>query len=124
MNYGSYRLHIHISKEIEIKIGKLGTFSLETGNYIYTGSAMRNLCQRIQRHLSKNKKIKWHIDYLLANENVNIYKVEIFPSKEREECQKNQEIMKYPGVIVPIKGFGASDCKICESHLIKFTIVR
>jgi len=119
MNSGSYHLYIYIKQDIEIKIGSLGMFNLLNGNYIYTGSAMRNLCQRIQRHLSKKKIIKWHIDYLLTNENVNIEKIEIFPSKEREECKRNLELINKLNAIIPIKGFGSSDCKVCKAHLIK-----
>jgi uncharacterized protein YbjT (DUF2867 family) len=31
----SYQLHIHLNKNIEIQIGKLGKFTFPMGNYIY-----------------------------------------------------------------------------------------
>jgi Uri superfamily endonuclease len=120
MNTGSYQLHIYINKDIEIKIGQLGTFQFKMGYYIYTGSAMRNLCQRIMRHLSKNKKMRWHIDYLLANNEVSISKVLIYPSNKREECLKNSELLENVNYSVPVIGFGSSDCKKCPAHLVYY----
>ncbi len=107
----SYQLTIELKQTVTIIIGKPGKFEFSTGKYIYTGSAKRNMEARINRHLSKNKKMKWHIDYLLAHHQAHIIKVERFSI---EECLLNQ---KTNGSIL-IPGFGASDCKKgCKSHL-------
>jgi len=45
------------------------------GYYCYTGSARgsgsTNLKHRIGRHLKKEKRMFWHIDYVLKNQNIN-----------------------------------------------------
>jgi len=107
----SYQIHFIIEKPVVLRIGKLGTFEFPTGEYVYTGSARKNIEARISRHLSKNKKCQWHIDYLLATPCVRIIKVELF---DRDECVVNQETEGK--VLVP--RFGATDCKNnCGSHL-------
>ena len=86
-------------------------FTFPKGIYVYTGSAKRNIDKRIARHLSKDKNLHWHIDYLLANEQTKIIKV---TKSELSECDLNTDVK---GIII-VKGFGNSDCKEnCKSHL-------
>ena len=107
----TYQLYIKIDKTIKLQIGKLGKFTFPRGDYIYTGSAKKNINARIKRHFSKYKKNHWHIDYLLENKNVKISK---FLKSTLSECNLNQSTI---GEIL-IKGFGNSDCKQnCKSHL-------
>ena len=107
----SYQLFINLSQNIEIQIGKLGLFTFPKGTYVYTGSAKINIGKRIARHLSKDKNLHWHIDYLLANEQTKIIKV---MKSELEECDLNADIK---GKTI-VMGFGSSDCKKnCKSHL-------
>ena len=37
----SYQLFINVTKEINLKIGKLGRFIFPAGSYVYTGSAKK-----------------------------------------------------------------------------------
>ena len=109
----SYQLHINISDNIEIQIGKLGQFTFPKGHYIYTGSAKKNVDERIKRHKSNSpdKKLHWHIDHLLNDKNTKIIEINKFAE---EECILNQKTI---GEII-ITGFGSSDCKNkCKSHL-------
>ena len=107
----SYQLYIKLTKTIKLKIGKLGEFIFPKGNYIYTGSAKKNIDARIKRHLSKDKKNHWHIDYLLENKHIKISK---FYKSNLSECNLNQSTN---GKVI-VKGFGSSDCKEnCKSHL-------
>ena len=109
----TYQIFINLKKDIKIQIGKLGLFDLPKGNYIYTGSAKKNIEQRIKRHLanSTNKKLHWHIDYFLADKNTQITEIK---KSEIAECKLNQQIK---GQVI-INGFGSSDCKKqCGSHL-------
>ncbi len=107
----SYQLFINLSQNIEIQIGKLGLFTFPKGTYVYTGSAKINIDKRIARHLSKDKNLHWHIDYLLANEQTKIIKV---TKSELSECDLNTDVK---GKII-VEGFGNSDCKEnCKSHL-------
>ena len=117
MNSGAYQLVIEIEKEIEIDAGALGICRFPAGRYIYTGSAVKNLDQRISRHLRNEKKLHWHVDYLLANQNVTIVEVKRCESSRRIECELNGEVLGKGGRTV-VKGFGSSDCRNCESHLL------
>ena len=107
----SYQLYIFLNEDVRVQIGKLGVFSFPKGNYIYTGSAKRNIEKRIERHLSSNKKLHWHIDYLLENSHTKIVttrKTNFF------ECHLNKNTAGNKIIL----GFGSSDCKEnCGSHL-------
>lgn len=107
----TYQLLIRVSRRVTVTIGALGTFDFPAGWYIYTGSAVRALEARVRRHLSAHKTLRWHIDYLLAQEGVEIREVRRFCEPE---CELNQRL---EGEIV-VPGFGASDCRAgCSSHL-------
>ncbi len=112
---GMYTLAIEIRKDILIKVGSLGKIKFEKGNYVYVGSAQNSLERRIERHLSKSKKVRWHIDYLLSNKNVDVVKVfyKIAPKSEEDKVA-----CKISHFGMPIKNFGSSDSK-CLSHLFK-----
>ncbi len=122
---GIYTLLLFLSKEVTVDIGMLGKQRLPMGHYTYTGSALgkgaSSLKHRIARHLRKEKRKFWHIDYLLADENVSVEAVIVAETNENMECKTNQHIKTIMGAKVPVKGFGASDCrKNCESHLLYF----
>jgi len=71
---------------------------------------------RIKRHLRKDKKCFWHIDYLLASKHSSIKAIVYAKTDKRYECKIAREIANMN--VKPIKGFGASDCKEgCRSHL-------
>jgi len=104
-------------------------FFLKPGVYVYSGSALGGIEQRIRRHIwnsgristKPSSKIKrryhnhWHIDYLLPHsENLVIVKAE---SDIRIECLLIRNL-KGQGLI-GIKEFGSSDCRArCEGHLV------
>ena len=106
----SYLLKIENNKEKKINIGRLGKINFKKGFYVYVGSAKKNLNQRIKRHFSQNKKIFWHIDYLLKEKGVRIIKVWKSGS---EECKIAKVLSLYGKAI---KNFGSSDCG-CGGHL-------
>lgn len=118
MNSGSYQLKIRVERDVLIKIGALGDFNFIRGIYVYTGSAMRNLAARVARHRRKEKKLRWHIDHLLASDGVELIGVEVFPSGRREECLRNQALIDAGGSI-PVPGFGSSDCRRCPAHFVR-----
>lgn len=108
---GSYILILKLKYDTKINIGKLGKFDFKKGHYIYVGSALNSLDNRIQRHLSKEKKLHWHIDYFLTKADT----IEAFykEGKVKEEC-KIAGVFKKDFSKIP--GFGCSDCS-CKSHL-------
>ncbi len=112
---GIYVLLIELKKEIRLKIGSLGKIKFGKGIYAYIGSAQNNLEKRIARHLSKNKKRFWHIDYLLDGESAKVLKVFYKKAKKEEECKIAKKLSKTESLI---KNFGCSDCN-CKSHLFR-----
>ncbi|MDD5959512.1 MAG: GIY-YIG nuclease family protein [Methanobrevibacter wolinii] len=114
---GSYCLIISLSKEDNLKIGSLyDNLRFKKGYYVYIGSAMNSLIPRLKRHLSDNKKMHWHIDYLLKSKYASISEILFTDSKKRIECDLAENISS-KGVEIP--NFGCSDCN-CNSHLIYF----
>ena len=108
---GSYLLLLELENDKTIPIGKLGEITFNKGFYIYVGSALNGLEQRIKRHLRENKKIHWHIDYLLQYAKIiNVFYKE---NNIREECHIAKKLDKK---LLPTPSFGCSDC-ICKSHL-------
>ena len=77
LDSGCYQLKIKIKQNITQTIGALGECSFPKGDYIYTGSAMKNLKSRIARHRRKDKKLRWHIDYLLNHPEVELLEVAV-----------------------------------------------
>ena len=113
---GSYCLIIKNKKQTQINVGAIGSIDFKEGFYVYIGSAMNSLTSRIKRHLSDEKKIHWHIDYLLKDKNTNIEEVLFNIGEEKIECKLAKNISKEGK---EIDKFGSSDCN-CNSHLIYF----
>lgn len=108
-----YVLIIQVENTTSVKVGALGELVFETGIYAYVGSAQTNLDQRIKRHLRKEKKLFWHIDYFLSSDKIKIKKVLIKKGLKKEECNlANLISMKGKAILK----FGSSDCD-CKSHL-------
>jgi Uri superfamily endonuclease len=130
---GVYTLIIHLPAKICIKVGSLGEKQFPKGYYAYTGSALgsgaSSLRKRVARHLQKKKnksekrfvlqKLRWHIDFLLANEDVRLEAVIAASTSQKKECQVNKHIKTRCDAKVLAPRFGASDCKQkCVSHLL------
>ncbi|CAG1007348.1 MAG: GIY-YIG nuclease family protein [Candidatus Methanoperedens sp.] len=126
---GIYFLILKLNNNIDLAIGKLGTFHFNTGYYYYIGSAFgTGGFKRVTRHFNvasgKNNTRKWHIDHLLPHSEV-ICAV-LLPTGEALECKAAQTLIGFSELI---PGFGCSDCA-CKSHLffsekdIKDNIIR
>jgi sugar fermentation stimulation protein A len=118
---GCYSLVIELKQGKKIRVGKLGEIEFQPGIYVYTGSAMGGLRSRLLRHLSGTKKMRWHIDYFLNNEQASIKRIFLYPAAPGQECRQNQKIRALRGALSVPRKFGASDCNSgCRSHLIFF----
>ena len=126
---GIYFLILKLNNNIDLAIGKLGTFHFNSGYYYYIGSALgTGGFKRVTRHFNvasgKNNTRKWHIDHLLPHSEV-ICAV-LLPTGEALECKAAQTLIGFSELI---PGFGCSDCT-CKSHLffsekdIKNNIIR
>jgi Uri superfamily endonuclease len=118
-NVGTYALVIALEVGLRLQIGKLGIHNLSPGYYVYVGSALGGLSVRLRHHIKAEKRLHWHIDYLLQGSAIAEIWYAIGPY--RLECKWNTIIRNLPGAIPSIPGFGASDCH-CYSHLTHFQI--
>ncbi|MBN1244137.1 GIY-YIG nuclease family protein [Candidatus Bathyarchaeota archaeon] len=117
---GIYVLIIQVGKDVNVDVGALGKIAFIKGLYAYVGSAQTNMEQRIKRHLRKEKRKFWHIDYLLDNDSAKIVKVFFKKASKTEECRIAKPIDERSK---PICGFGCSDCN-CKSHLFQIENYR
>lgn len=113
MKGGTYCIVMKLDRPTHIKVGRLGCGFFPQGYYVYVGSAMNGLKQRIARHLSPLKKKHWHIDYLL--DHTQIVATRTRESSDRRECFLSEEVRNI-SQDSPMKGFGSSDCR-CKTHL-------
>jgi Uri superfamily endonuclease len=107
---GTYVLVLELPAPATIEIGALGSLSFTVGSYAYVGSAMNGLRQRIARHLRRDKKTYWHIDYFLREAAVTRVWHALY---EQRECDIAAALA---ASFAAIEGFGCSDCR-CRSHL-------
>jgi len=119
---GTYTLLIQVREDVEVGVGRLGRFTFEKGLYTYTGSAVgkgsAGLKRRIERHLSRVKRRRWHIDHLLAAEAAKVIGVVYTVSCRRLECHVSRSLEESPFSKVVVLGFGSSDCRSgCQAHL-------
>lgn len=108
---GAYILIAKLKKDENLEIGSLGRLKFKRGFYAYVGSGMGNLYMRVLRHLKKDKKLHWHIDYFLKK--AKILGIYFKISNEKEECKIAKTLDKK---FSSVKNFGCSDCR-CKSHL-------
>ncbi len=112
---GVYVLFLRFDDVVETEAGALGHISLPAGDYCYVGSAMGGLDQRVSRHLSSEKTIRWHIDYLTTVCNdMHAFELE---GDNVTECDL-ADLMLKNGNLPAVNGFGCSDCD-CQTHLFK-----
>ena len=108
---GTYVLLIHVPFSLIIPVGDLGSIHFKAGYYAYVGSALGGLEHRISRHLREQKRVHWHIDYLLSRS--RIVDVVFAETVDRKECAIANRLKER---LSSVRGFGCSDCK-CSSHL-------
>jgi len=112
MDSGVYIALFHLAESREIRVGRFGMFTFPEGVWLYVGSAQRNLQARLDRHGRKDKKLRWHVDYL-STRAVMLGAI-VIPGAKHRECAIAAEL----GALYqrPIRNFGASDCR-CGGHL-------
>ncbi len=112
---GIYSLIIRLNEDVNVVVGSLGKTNFKKGIYVYVGSAQANLEQRVKRHLRRDKRLFWHIDYLLNSDAAKIVEVLYMQGDKASECA----VAKHISVVGEVmNGFGCSDCH-CKSHLFR-----
>lgn len=122
---GAYALIIEVENEVNIQLKSLGKVLLQSGTWVYIGSAMgegsTSLENRIKRHFRSEKTVHWHIDHLL-DKNVKLLKAFWTQSPVHAECDIAQEIQSRNEFQAGPRQFGSSDCKSgCAAHMFRFT---
>lgn len=112
---GAYVLGIRLDSALCLDIGAFRGRMLHAGHYAYCGSAYGpgGLRARVGRHLRQDKTPRWHVDRLTATGTVENVHVVV----GGRECGL-VDILRAHGATAPIKGFGSSDCRQCEAHLL------
>lgn len=111
---GTYVLLIELTQPQTVTVGRRGPVSLPAGLLGYVGSAHGpgGLAARLRRHARPDKRLHWHVDFLLTVATLNgaLYRTD----PVRLECRWATAIQ--PQALAPIPNFGASDCH-CDTHL-------
>ena len=113
---GAYIVEIALDRPLAFEAARLrGT--LPAGRYAYAGSANGpgGLRARIARHLRADKPMHWHADRLTTAGRVT----GIAFAERANECGLAQRLAARPGAMIPLSGFGSSDCRHCRAHLIR-----
>jgi len=102
-----YVLILRLEKGSRVRVGRLGEVKFKPGYYYYVGSAKKGN-SRICRHFRREKKMRWHIDYLSVVATPLLAYI-----LNKEECDTAKKLSKS---FEAIPGFGCSDCS-CKTHL-------
>lgn len=113
---GVYMLLIRVRRAGRIVLQRC-QWDMRAGWYVYVGSAQRGLRARIARHLRAEKRLHWHIDYLLQMGSV--VAVRIVPGAPRDEEARLARAWSRVRGGTPVPDFGASDSP-AASHLVYF----
>ncbi|MDO9549638.1 MAG: GIY-YIG nuclease family protein [Methanoregula sp.] len=99
-----------------VRIGALGEIAFQPGWHCYIGSALGSGgLKRLERHISlahtRDKRPKWHVDYLLTSPYFSLDFAVYAVTLDRMECPLAHKLGEGG-----IPRFGSSDCD-CASHL-------
>jgi len=108
---GIYVILSELKGQHDIHVGKKNRYIFKKGFYGYVGSALVSLENRLARHIRSEKKLHWHIDYLLQKATVRA--VIYAETTKKKECVI---ALALDHRLPSIEGFGCSDCH-CDSHL-------
>jgi Uri superfamily endonuclease len=111
---GAYLLLLGLGDEVEIARAGIREI-LPPGWYLYAGSAYGpgGIAARVARHFRRDKPRHWHIDALTGAAALHALS---FPGGR--ECDLVARLRAQPDFRAPVPGFGSSDCRTCESHLL------
>ena len=99
-----------------VRVGALGEIAFQPGWHMYVGSALGSGgLKRLERHISlahnRDRRPKWHVDYLLTSPLFSLVCAISGITGERLECRLAHELG-----VGGVPRFGSSDCD-CSSHL-------
>ncbi len=112
---GAYVLLVGIERQVSISIAGGDPIALPAGWNAYCGSAKGpgGIRARVSRHFRPSKPCHWHIDQL-TNGEVALWALTTLGG---DECALIQNIAESGAFATATPGFGSTDCRSCESHL-------
>lgn len=115
---GAYLLVIRLAADLAPDLPRFQGRVLSAGWYLYAGSAYGpgGIQARVARHMRRDKARRWHVDHLT----VPARAVLAAGLPDETECKIASELARLGGFTVPLTGFGSSDCRTCEAHLLAF----
>ena len=117
---GSYALWVRRNKGTGLQTGKKRSIYYPAGDYLYFGRAQKGLLKRLERHARVDKRLFWHIDYLLDDSGSRLLNSFILSADPEDECRAAAAVLNRRRCEA-VAGFGNSDCKKgCLSHLVYF----
>ncbi len=114
---GTYAILLKNKVRKNIRVGKLGIYTFAPGYYVYLGSALGpgGLQGRLNRHIRREKKKHWHIDYIRSR--MKLLEIWYAVQNKNSECLWALKLKMLNIASKDIIRFGSSDCR-CNSHLI------
>ncbi|MCE4601052.1 MAG: GIY-YIG nuclease family protein [Desulfurococcales archaeon] len=112
---GVYVYLFQVEEGLEAAVGGLGPQRFPPGVYAYVGSARGpgGVRARVCRHMAREKRLRWHIDYVSARAEP----VGVFYSCD-SDCSEGSLALECSRLLTPwIRGFGSSDDSVAETHL-------
>lgn len=115
---GAYLLLLRLDRPVDVPT-RNARWHVEPGFYAYAGSAYGpgGLRARVRRHLASTKRLRWHIDHLT----VGATSISALISTGDFECALVERLLASGAFDIPHRGFGSSDCRRCEAHLLRLT---
>ena len=116
---GAYLLALRVDAKVEFLLRGERRGALAPDWYFYLGSARGSggIAARLGRHFRKQKKIHWHIDRLTL-EAVEMAAIAV---PDGRECDLVEKMLKSGDFETAFPGFGSTDCRRCEGHLLRLT---
>jgi Uri superfamily endonuclease len=113
---GAYVLVLRLDETVRIELPRGASDHLMPGWYFYVGSARGSggIRARVRRHFRSKNTAHWHIDRLTM-EAVEMAALAVADGHECDLAGKLLESLRFK---VAAAGFGSTDCRICESHLL------
>lgn len=113
---GAYALVLALPGPLVVRVGRR-TATLPAGRYVYGGRAYGpgGLGARLTRHARPDKRRCWHVDQLTATGRIEA----MWACPGADECAVVAAALAHPGAAIPLRGFGASDCRACAAHLVR-----
>ena len=115
---GAYALLMRLDRPMDIELRKRDPVRLRPGWLVYSGSAKGKggLRARLRHHFRKEKNMHWHIDRLT----VSAVEIASLPVSGGDECELIGRLLNSPAFNIAISNFGNTDCRTCETHLLRF----